>query len=42
LEQQAVQTIIDSMEEVKFKSGDNIVTQGESGNEYYILKSGKC
>lgn len=42
LEQQAVQTIIDSMEEVKFKSGDNIVTQGETGNEYYILKSGKC
>ena len=42
LSQSALQTIIESMHMQTFKAGDNIVTQGENGTKYYILKTGKC
>jgi len=37
-----IQKILMSMEEVKANKGESIVTQGESNDFYYIVKSGKC
>ena len=42
LNNQAMQNIIDSCCEMTFSAGQNIITQGEQGNSYYILKQGKC
>ena len=38
----ALQTIIDSMQMKHYKAGENIINWGEQGEEYFILKSGKC
>ena len=37
-----MQTIIDSMQLKQFAAGVNIITQGEIGEKYYILRTGKC
>lgn len=42
LSDEAKKTIIDAMYEKSFSVGQNIVTQGKTGKEYYILKSGQC
>ena len=42
LSQEALQTIIDSMQLKHYKVGQNIINQGEHGEKYFILKSGKC
>jgi cAMP-dependent protein kinase regulator len=33
-------TIADALSEVKFSAGETIITQGEPGNDFYIIKSG--
>ena len=33
-------TIADALRSIKFQKGDRIITQGEKGNNFYILKSG--
>ena len=30
------------MEPINYKTGDNIITQGESGQHYYIIQEGRC
>lgn len=30
------------MSEMKFESGQKLVSQGEKGSEYFILKEGQC
>lgn len=30
------------MEPVEYKAGDNIITQGETGENYYIIQEGRC
>ena len=42
LHQEALQTIIDSMQLKSYSAGVNIITKGENGEKYYILKTGKC
>lgn len=37
-----MQTIIDSMYLKEYKANVHIITQGEIGDKYFILKSGKC
>ena len=39
LSQEALQTIIDSMQLKHYKVGQNIINQGEHGEKYFILKS---
>ena len=35
-------TIADALQSVKFAAGTKIITQGDKGNDFYILKSGIC
>lgn len=37
-----LQKILISLESVPFNKGDTIVAQGEAGDYYYLVKSGKC
>jgi CRP-like cAMP-binding protein len=41
LEPEKMVAVIDKLEERKFAAGEDIIIQGEKGNEYYIVKSGK-
>lgn len=34
--------VSEALEEKYFKDGENVVTQGEQGDAFYILKAGKC
>ena len=42
LDQSAMQTLVESFNEKTYQAGEDIVSQGEAGSKYYILKSGKC
>ena len=42
LDSSAMQRIVDCMTEVKFQECQQILRQGESGSEYYIIKRGQC
>jgi rhodanese-related sulfurtransferase len=37
-----LQKILIGLESVQFNKGDTIVSQGEAGDYYYLVKSGKC
>jgi CRP-like cAMP-binding protein len=37
-----IQAIFTSLEDVNFKSGDSVIKQGEPGDYFYIIKSGRC
>jgi cAMP-dependent protein kinase regulator len=34
-------TVADALEPVQFNDGDNIVVQGEKGNDFFIIVEGK-
>jgi len=40
LDEKEINTVIDCLEEVKYKSGINVITQGERGDVLYIIESG--
>jgi CRP-like cAMP-binding protein len=42
LQPEKMAMITDKLEEKKYASGEKIITQGEKGNLYYIIKSGKA
>jgi CRP-like cAMP-binding protein len=42
LEPEKMLVLIDKMREEKYSPGENIITQGEKGDLYYIIKSGKA
>jgi cAMP-dependent protein kinase regulator len=44
LEEKDREIVIMAMEEVKFSKGDKVISQGEDGNELYVVESGilKC
>lgn len=42
LEPEKMLTLIDKMREEKFSPGENIITQGDKGDVYYIIKSGRA
>ena len=35
-------SIADALRETKFKEGDTIISQGDKGDNFYIVKSGEC
>jgi rhodanese-related sulfurtransferase len=37
-----LQKILMSLQEVRYKAGEIIINQGESGDYYYIIKKGRC
>lgn len=37
-----IQAIFTSLEDIEVKAGDNIIKQGEPGDYFYIIKSGRC
>lgn len=37
-----IQSIFVSLEDVSFKAGDSVIEQGEAGDYFYIIKSGRC
>jgi CRP-like cAMP-binding protein len=37
-----IQAIFTSLEDVEFKQGDSVIKQGEPGDYFYIIKSGRC
>ena len=37
-----IQTIFTSLEDIEASAGDNIISQGEPGDYFYIIKSGRC
>ncbi len=37
-----IQRIFSLMEEVTYKPGDKVITQGEPGDYYYIIQQGRC
>lgn len=37
-----IQSIFTSLEDLSAKAGDTIITQGEAGDYFYIIKSGRC
>ncbi len=37
-----IQAIFTSLEDVSFKAGDSVIKQGEPGDYFYIIKSGRC
>ena len=37
-----IQSLLDTLETVSAKVGENVVTQGEPGDYYYAVQSGKC
>lgn len=37
-----IQNLLDTLETVAFKEGDMVVRQGEPGDFYYIVQSGRC
>ena len=37
-----IQTIFTRMEPVSLRAGDNVITQGEDGDYYYVIKRGHC
>ena len=40
LEEKDLQTVIDAMEEKRFKAGDTIIKQGENGDVLYLIEEG--
>ncbi|CAM6120226.1 unnamed protein product [Calypogeia fissa] len=42
LDQEQTQTIIDAVEEVRFKEGETIINQGEMGDFFYLLEQGSA
>jgi len=40
LEDKELNTVIDAMEEKKYKAGENVITQGESGDVLYLVEQG--
>ena len=41
LEEKDLKTVIDSFEEKKYKSGQNVITQGEEGDVLYLVDNGE-
>ena len=41
LDDKELKTVIDSFEEKKYKSGENVITQGEEGDVIYLVDSGE-
>ncbi|MGD2119511.1 MAG: cyclic nucleotide-binding domain-containing protein [Chromatiales bacterium] len=37
-----IEKLFDLMQEVKYKAGDAVVTQGEQGDYYYLVEKGRC
>ena len=37
-----LQKVLRSMEEIEVKAGENVISQGESGDFYFIIKKGRC
>ncbi len=37
-----IQAIFTSLEDISVKPGDKIITEGEAGDYFYIIKSGRC
>lgn len=37
-----IEKLFNVMEEIKFKAGDTVITQGESGDYFYLIKKGQC
>jgi len=37
-----IQAIFTSLEDIEVRPGDKIITQGEAGDYFYIIKSGRC
>jgi cAMP-dependent protein kinase regulator len=42
LDENQMSTVIDAMESKHYKAGQNIITQGEDGDEFFVLESGIC
>jgi len=42
LEEKDLDIVVDAMKELKFKEGETIISQGDDGNELYVLESGEC
>lgn len=40
LDEKDMNTVIDAMEEKKFKTGDAVITQGEKGDVLYLVEQG--
>lgn len=37
-----IEKLFNVMEEIRFKAGDTVIKQGESGDYFYLIKKGKC
>jgi len=37
-----LEKLFESMEEISYKAGDTVVTQGEVGDYFYLIKKGEC
>lgn len=40
LEENEIEVVIDAMDEKKAKSGENVITEGEKGDELYVVEEG--
>lgn len=41
LDEKDIHTVIDAMEEVRKKAGENVITEGEKGDVLYLIESGQ-
>lgn len=42
LEDKDMDIVVNAMQELSFKDGDTIISQGDEGNDLYVLESGEC
>jgi cAMP-dependent protein kinase regulator len=40
LEEQEMEVVIDAMDEQKIKAGETVITEGEKGDELYVVEEG--
>ena len=41
LEEQEMEVVIDAMDEKKVKTGENVIVEGENGDELYVVEEGQ-
>lgn len=40
LDENELEVVIDAMDERRVKAGENVIVEGESGNELYVVEEG--
>lgn len=40
LDENEMEVVIDAMDEKKVRAGETVITEGESGNELYVVEDG--